>query len=590
MWRRLTAILATALAWTAMHGQAMAAETEALSALTRLPVREVTIFKDGHAFVMHQGRMPVDAQGRVVMDYLPTPVLGTFWPYSADAQAKLRAVTASQRRVMIERTALDVRGLIEANIGQDVVIAETDSTRERYAATIVGVPARSSSEQESTNPPGTGDALPVKGNIVLLKTAEGVKAVDMGRIADVTFRNPPRGMQGTEEFRHLLTLDLDWSAKPAVPKDVEVGMVYLQKGLRWIPSYKVTLDGQGGAVVALEATLLNELTDMENVTAHLVIGVPTFAMQNLTDPIALRETAMRLSQYFQRNSGMNISNAIMSQAAMPSRAAGRSEEQGRPMDLGPEVGGSAQNEDLFVFTVKNLTLKKGHRLVLPVKEMKLKYRDVYTLKLPVVPPMEMWRDMGSMRQPEMAGMLARPMVMHQLRLSNGSECPLTTAPALIFRDGAVLGQGLMTFTSKNGEVDLPITAAVDVKVKKTDSETGRTPNAVVWNKDQYHRIDLTGKVTITNSTGKAVELEVTRMVLGNVTQAGQDGTIEMINLFEDPEFLAVDGQGRPATWWARYSWPYWWHHFNGVGRITWKVKLDADKSADLDYAWHYFWR
>ena len=38
-----------------------------------MPVRELTIFKDGHAFVLHEGNMPTDESGNVVLDYLPAP-------------------------------------------------------------------------------------------------------------------------------------------------------------------------------------------------------------------------------------------------------------------------------------------------------------------------------------------------------------------------------------------------------------------------------------------------------------------------------------------------------------------------------------
>jgi len=41
-------------------------------------VKEVTVFKDGHAFVLHSGKMPTEGAGNVVMDYLPTPVMGAF--------------------------------------------------------------------------------------------------------------------------------------------------------------------------------------------------------------------------------------------------------------------------------------------------------------------------------------------------------------------------------------------------------------------------------------------------------------------------------------------------------------------------------
>src|SRR5262245_28208689 len=95
-----------------------------LSALARMPVKEVTVFKDGHAFVLHEGTMPTDASGNVVMDYLPAPVLGTFWAYAADTKSKLSSVVAGQRRVQVERTALRLAEMLEANPGAEVLVTE----------------------------------------------------------------------------------------------------------------------------------------------------------------------------------------------------------------------------------------------------------------------------------------------------------------------------------------------------------------------------------------------------------------------------------------------------------------------------------
>src|SRR5262245_54398557 len=116
------------------------AQAEPAAALARMPIREVTVFKDGHAFVVHQGRLPVDAKGHVVLDRLPTPVLGTFWPYSADHDVKLSAVTASRRRVSGEQTAIDIRGLLEANPGATVELVDTDG--KTISGRIKGLPSR----------------------------------------------------------------------------------------------------------------------------------------------------------------------------------------------------------------------------------------------------------------------------------------------------------------------------------------------------------------------------------------------------------------------------------------------------------------
>src|SRR5688500_7518410 len=77
----------------------------AVGAMDRMPVKEITVFKDGHALVLHSGSMATDASGDVTMDYLPNPVLGTFWPYSSDKDVKLVSTVSSQRRVAIARTA-----------------------------------------------------------------------------------------------------------------------------------------------------------------------------------------------------------------------------------------------------------------------------------------------------------------------------------------------------------------------------------------------------------------------------------------------------------------------------------------------------
>ena len=153
--------IATALAFHATA--APTSKAAALTTLARLPIKELTVFKDGHAFVAHEGELPTDDKGNVVMDYLPTPVLGTFWPYSAEKRAPLVSVVAGQRRVSVERTALNLRDLLEGNIGTEAIITEGTN---RYTATIVAIPSRSAEELTATSPPNTAERLPEKGNLM----------------------------------------------------------------------------------------------------------------------------------------------------------------------------------------------------------------------------------------------------------------------------------------------------------------------------------------------------------------------------------------------------------------------------------------
>jgi hypothetical protein len=133
------------------------------------------------------------------------------------------------------------------------------------------------------------------------------------------------------------------------------------------------------------------------------------------------------------------------------------------------VAESGKNEDLFIFPVKHITLKKGQRMVMPIGEFTMKYKDVFTLDIPFAPPPETWRNFDGGRQAELARLFSSPKVMHKIRLYNSSEYPLTTAPALILKNDRVLAQGMMTYASPGSDTDLSITTAIDIRVKKAES-------------------------------------------------------------------------------------------------------------------------
>jgi hypothetical protein len=530
--------------------------------------------------------VPTDANGLVVLDRLPAPLLGTFWPYSAERDVKLSAVTASRRRVRGEQTAIDVRGLLEANPGAAVDLVDADG--KSISGRIRALPTRPADELIGVEGTPDRELVPAKGHVVLLETGQGVLALPLDRVRSVSFKDPPAAKYASESVRNLLTLTFAWpESRPR--REIEVGMAYVQKGLRWIPSYRVTIGSGGKARVQLQATLVNELVDLDNATANLVVGVPTFAFKEMVDPMALQETVARLGAYFdsQSASGGALSNAIMSQVAGTddSRLRDESFRRATPASApGPEITGAEQDEDLFVFTVKGVTLKKGERMVLPVAEYTLAYRDVYVLDLPFAPPAEVRANANDTQQREIGRLLGASRFTHVLRLANSAREPLTTAPALIASADRVLGQGLMSYTAPGAECDLALTTAVDIKVTKRDRETGRVPGALTMDGSSYLRVDLQGSIAITNRRAQPVDVEVKRWILGHADTAGQAGKVEMVNAYEEGGAVA-----RPP-WWGWYGWPGWWGAVNGVGQVTWTARIEAGKDLALTYAWHYFWR
>jgi hypothetical protein len=558
-------------------------------ALSSMPVREITVFKDGHAFVLHEGEVATDEAGNVHLDYLPTPVIGTFWPYSADAKVKLESVAAGRHRVKLERTALSIRELLEANIGSKIRIREArlvDGKPESaiYSCTILSIPKRSADELEASAPAGNGPRVAEAGQIILLKSEEGTRAVPIATIQDVTFLDNPKAQVAYEEIRNLLRLKLNWGdQKPK--KTAKVGLTYLQRGIRWIPQYRLTLNDNGTVKVQLQATLLNELTDLKNVRANLLVGVPTFDFKDTVDPISLQRAVAELSQYFDTGTRMSngFSNSIMTQQAVRMTERPRSNPQGNTVDLGPNVAGSGQNESMFMFTIRGVTLAKGERMVLPVGEWTMKYEDIYRLEVPIRPPAEVRRNFNTEQQRRIAELMRTPKAKHVIRITNSEKTPMTTAPALIVSEKGILGQGMMTYTAAGATVDIVVTTAVNVGVAHTENELQRTANARKFGGYNYDQIDMDGKIRVTNFKNEPIKVEVVRTTLGLVSEAGQDGRISR------PRAWLADDVGQPV-WWSWYSWPGWWHHMNSRSQVNWEFQLEAGKEIALPYKWSYFWR
>jgi len=567
---------------------ALADPAAPLSALAQMPVRELTVFKNGYALVLHKGKMATDTNGNVQMDYLPTPVLGTFWPSSNEKDAGLSAVVSSRHKVLVSQTALSIPELLEANPRAEIRVTELKgtglaATTETYDATIAGVPTRSAEELERNSPPNSGEKLPQKANLVMLKTQEGLKTVPFERIQAVSFKGNYETRLSNEEFRNLLTLNLDWGNR-SPGKSVDVGIMYLQQGLSWSPSYKLTLDSAGHATAKLEATLDNQLADLEDVTANLVIGVPHVAFAGIVDPIAMQQVISEIGEITTEVQGKMIVDADAAKAPVGMGAAvPASLPPPPPAPSSVALFGSSGNEDLYVFTVKHLTVKKGQRICVPIAECALNYRDVYTLDIPFAPPAEVCNDLSLDERNEIAKQVRDPKALHKLRITNHSAYPLTVAPVLISNDAGLLGQSRMQYTAIGAETDIDLTTAVDVKVKKTDNETKRIANAVTWNHEQYTQVDLSGLLSLTNYSKRAVDLEITRRVLGQAGIADHQGLSQMVNVFEDPS------EPENPDWWGQCSWPDWWGHFNGVGRFTWKLTLEPQQNVKLGYKWHYFW-
>jgi hypothetical protein len=590
-------VVVSVLALLAIAAPAVAAT---MARLEDVPVREVTIFKDGHAFVTHEGKLEVK-DGAVVFEYLPEPVLGTFWAYARGQRVTLQSVVAGTDEIEEAKTAISLTELIRANAGKDVTLGvKVGDEVSSIEGTLVGIPEREVDRETATavrseydyrvgryvQTPATTrtESVTEHGDVVLVKTEDGLMALPISTVVGMTVEGDA-GRTFTEKVdKRRLRLNISGGRG-----ETTVGMTYLQKGLRWIPEYKVTISDDGTAVLVLQGTIINDMVDLDDVTVNLVVGVPTFAFKDQLSPLALKEAAAQLSQYFQPSSstGYAFSNAIMSQS-ISVRGNAPGEAGGGPPEIAVETLGP--QEDLFLYKVDHVSLKKGERMVVPVIEVKATYTDVYTWQIPFSPPPELLSNIGSQEREQLMLMARGSRVHHKLRLKNESEVPFTTGPALILKDGRLLAQSMIRYTSVGNEVDVDVTVATDIHAKKWEEQVARQDNARVIGNHNYTRLDMRGFLELTNYKKEPVTVEVTRAVLGSVTEASADGAVTQLNSFEDWSYLPDSDMDAWGGWYWRWwsSWPWWWHSVNDIGQIKWTVALKPGEKKQLQYDWYYY--
>lgn len=577
--RRAIAVVAALAIGAVVHAQA----PEFTPAVT-----DVTVFKDGHALIMARAKAKLEDGWCRTRD-VPAPVLGTFWAFAADKNSAVDFVRAGTVELKEDRPCLTMDEIIQANAGKPVsIVAQVPGDKPvTYAGTLLGILENESKDERIIEPPteSAGRKSKTLASFVMLKEDKSVRMIKRENVVSLNVDDPSTVSSQTRVLREISLHVVGAQGKPA-GAEAEVGIVYLQKGIRWIPEYRVELLDGGQARVTLQGAIINEIADLDNVNMRLVVGVPSFIMKDTLSPLALRGAAPRLSSYFtpppaagrpgQFDNGDNgrfLSNAIMSQQPMPS-------DGGAPAGAGPNVPMEGQKEDLYLYHQAGVTLKKGERAVVKLLEVTVPYEDIYKYEVPPVPPRGMWQNANQNQVRQLAAALSAAKVMHVLRLTNNGDAPWTTGPATIFKSGDPLAQQIITYTSVKNSTDLAVTVATDLNPKREETEVKREPNSLTMDNHNFTKVSMHGKLTVTSFKDKPARLIAVRRVFGALTGASEEGKISATNLFEEAPFGGEEFSG--------YSWPWWAFMANPISAVTWDATVPAGKSVTFEYDWYYY--
>ena len=222
-----------------------------------------------------------------------------------------------------------------------------------------------------------------------------------------------------------------------------------------------------------------------------------------------------------------------------------------------EVGQVA--EDLFLYPAGSLDLGKDEVAYIPLFTETVPCTHIYQWDIPDYVSEE---GQYQSRQEQVAA--AEEEVWHSLRLTNTTKVPWTTAPGETVKNGVILGQDTLRYTPPKAESTLRITRAVGVKAEQREFETDRKREAAHMYGYSYDLITVRGDLSIANFQDKAVDLEITKSLSGEVKSSDPGARVEKL----------AAGLRR----------------MNGLRKLTWTLQLNPGEKKDVSYVYEVYIR
>ena len=508
--RRVT-ILAVCL------GFAVVAAEAAKEVNAKAKIERVSLFKNGLGFFSAAVILPEGAT-RITLGQLPVPAHGTFWVSYPDT-VKLRGVFTDMTKVAKKVPATGMLELLQANPGQRVTLGTGDEAGEWIRGTLVG-PESPAAREESPSPYRMGRGpLPRRwspprqsGSLVLVKTAQGVVALDGRAISRVYFKgndittSVPRMLQ-----QPSLRVELAEQAHGQ-----RLGLTYLAKGITWSPSYLIDISDPETARFSASAVIINEVADLDHVQFELVTGFPNIQFGDVNSPVAMSQNleAFLRALTKRRSEGGGRQMMMQQQGALTGNMGGGFGELGPapPIATYSTARKGAVSEDLFLYPLRDVSLRQGETAYFPLFTAEVPYKHIYTWDIPdMLDKAERYQRPGQGRDKP-----STTDVWHSCRLTNTMDMPWTTATAEFVTRGQITGQDVCYYTAPGAETTIRLNRAMNVLADEGEVEVERRRNAARFHGYDYDQITVKGELKLWNRLQKEANLEVTKHLSGEV--------------------------------------------------------------------------
>lgn len=506
----------------------------------------VYLFKNGYGMIVKTFEFAPNKnnenQSIELFDPPSDPIHGTFWIQPVSNKTSINSIRTKKTSTSIDKNCLNIDELLEGNVGNNVellAISSSTQTKEWISGTIKSIKRSQDEESDDEETPSAANetifahtgisayrpaeprasCLPFSrsGNLVLLETTDGDQlALSLSDISSVRAKkNSPFKTSYSRKVKKNC-LEINYQNRSETK---EQGLMkYLTFGLTWAPSYNlVLLKSNDPSVKKLhlssKAVILNDTENLNVENLYCIVGFPNVSkFASVIDPMisgnTVREFLDQLtSAENARSSGSYgvthqsvLSNSIMTQQCLPT--AGFNQMHNLTTDENQQ---DTNVDDLHVYEFRDIVLEKKGRLMLPIFDVELDYKDVYNCKINKGSSFNYRghvRDQDTEDQQE---------VWHSIEFENQSNFVWTTAPVVVTKgkeEQQFLAQDTLTYTPKGSTTFVNLTKALDIRVQFNEQVTGADSKRFKFFNQNYQTDHVEGKIIVINLKPEQIVLVI----------------------------------------------------------------------------------
>lgn len=453
----------------------------------------ISIFKNGTAFFIKSGTIEATDGSYRITDNLPPALFGTYWmnaPTGALSALSSYVDTLNTAKAMPAKT---ISEMLQANLGKKIILHVGKD--EQIAGTVESLNQNASYASQ----------------IVTFRMEDKWRTFLVSEIRRIDFFEKPEQEyeRTSQEVKPVLQVDFATDKKQQ-----ELDLMYLSNGLSWTPLYLIELTGAERAKLSLRAEVVNTIEDIENTDVNFVVGVPNFSFADKLSPLIALAHPQYPGNVTARSMNM-LSNTIASQTIT------YSVEEDFAFDVPATTSGlqGSAEEDLYFYTLEDMSLKKGGRGHYPVFTADINIAHIYECNLP-----QNNTDKYAYREDYLFSPNPNK-VFHSIKVVNDTEYPFTTGAALVVKneqDTKPISQDRLNYTPVNGNSFVKLTEAPDVHIKQAEKAVNRSENAkkITRGGDAYYYdlITVAGQVKVKNYKTQKIDLNIRRPIIGELKE------------------------------------------------------------------------